>query len=149
MDPALRLTLRQGTVYFMVHRSVNEIPHYFIVCNSAPLQAQVIVLSVVTSQVDKRKNFALRQGESPETIVDLSPDDFPELTKPSCVDCNTVKVCEFSQFVEDIKCNVIRNCADVPPAIMERIKRGISMSKRVDGFVKALVAAPLAGSEGI
>jgi hypothetical protein len=50
----IRLTLRTGSVYYFVDRGLNSPePHYFIVINSDPMAQEVLVLNVITSQVDK------------------------------------------------------------------------------------------------
>jgi len=61
----IRLSLRQGTVYYMADRHLSSsLPHYFIVLNAEPLSDSILLLSVVTSKIDnvhrRRKNEAPR-----------------------------------------------------------------------------------------
>lgn len=45
IDTTLRLTLREGCVYYFVERHLTSPePHYFIVVNSDPLTQQVLLL---------------------------------------------------------------------------------------------------------
>jgi len=48
IDLKLRLTLREGSVYYFTERHLTSSePHYFIVVNSDPLAQLVLLLSVV------------------------------------------------------------------------------------------------------
>jgi hypothetical protein len=79
INQTLRLTLREGSVYYFAERHLTSPePHYFIVVNSDPLAQQVLVLSVVTSKVDDVK---LRRKACPETLVELAPNVFDVLKK--------------------------------------------------------------------
>ena len=139
-EQILRLTLRQGTVYYMQQRSVTSAkPHYCIVMNASPLTDELIVLSIVTSNVEMRKDRARLTGERPETIVEMGPADYPELSLPSCVDCNDVKRGDASQFRSDVSRAAAVPCRDLPPGVLERIVAGILLSTQVDDRVKDLV----------
>jgi hypothetical protein len=47
----LRLTLRGGSVFYSADRALRSPePHYFIVVNSKPLDQQLLILTIVTSQ---------------------------------------------------------------------------------------------------
>lgn len=96
IDLKLRLSLREGTVYYFPHHSFSSPePHYFIVVNSDPLAQKVLLLAVVTLKIEKVK---LRRRASPDTLVELAPKDFDLLTKPSIVDCNDLKEVPLADF---------------------------------------------------
>ena len=79
----LRLTLRPGSVYYFQERSfTSPEPHYFIVINRAPIEQEVLILNVVTSQVQKVRQ---RRATLPQTLVEISPADYDELGEPSIV----------------------------------------------------------------
>jgi hypothetical protein len=97
IDLKLRLTLREGSIYCFEERHLTSPePHYFIVANSDPLAQQVLLLSVVTSQVETVK---LRRKNCLETLVELTPDDFGVLKKPSIVDC--ARSCAAGKTLDD------------------------------------------------
>ena len=96
IDQTLRLTLREGSVYYFAERHITSPePHYFIVVNSDPLAQQVLVLSIVTSQVEYVK---LRRKACPETLVEITPDIFDVLKKLSILDCNDLKQVPLAEF---------------------------------------------------
>ena len=141
INQTLRLTLREGSVYYFAERHLTSPePHYFIVVNSDPLAQQVLVLSVVTSKVDDVK---LRRKACPETLVELAPDIFDVLKKPSVVDCNDLKQVPLAEFNARFVRKEIR-CfdKDLPAALRKALRKAIHASTILPAEVKALVAKP-------
>lgn len=141
VDLTLRLTLREGSIYYFTDRSLTSPePHYFIVVNSEPLAQRVLVLSVVTSRVEEVK---LRRKACPETLVELAPDIFDLLKKPSIVDCNDLKQIPLAEFNARFVRKEIRCFQQDLPAVLRRaLRKAIHASKIVADEVKALVAKP-------
>ncbi len=141
IDTTLRLTLREGSIYYFEERHLtSREPHYFIVVNSDPLTQQVLLLSVVTSQVEP-VNFFRR--DCPETLVELAPAIFDVLKKPSIVDCNDLKEIPLAEFNaryvrKEIKCFD----RDLPAALRKALRKAIHASKILATEMKALVAKP-------
>ena len=137
----LRLTLREGSVYYLVERHVtSREPHYCIVVNSNPLAQRVLLLSVVTSQVDGVK---YRRRDCLETLVELTPSMFGILTKPSIVDCNDLKEVSLAEFNLRYQRQEVR-CfdRDLPKPLQKALRQAIHASKMVSAETKALVAKP-------
>ena len=139
IDTTLRLTLREGSVYYFTDRSLTSPePHFFIVVNADPLKQKVLLLSVVTSQVEKVR---LRRRACLETLVELSPHDLPGvLTKLSIVDCNDLKQVPLGEFNarfarKEIGCFT----KDLPVAMRKALRRAIHASAMLADEVKALV----------
>ena len=141
IDLKLRLTLREGSVYYFEERHLTSPePHYFIVVNADPLAQQVLLLSVVTSKVEDVK---LRRRACPETLVELAPATFDVLKKPSIVDCNDLKQVPLAEFNARFVRREIR-CfdKDLPVALRKALRRAIHASTILTAEVKALVAKP-------
>ncbi len=97
LDLKLRLTLREGSVYYFPERSLTSAePHCFIVVNSDPLRQEVLLLGVCTSKIAELKQ---RRRDLPETIVEISPQVFDVLKKISIVDCNDLKQVQLVEFM--------------------------------------------------
>ena len=141
IDQTLRLTLREGSVYYFAERHITSPePHYFIVVNSDPLAQQVLLLSVVTSKVDDVK---LRRKACPETLVEISPDIFDLLKKPSIVDCNDLKPVPLAEFNARFVRKEIRWFdKDLPVALRKALRKAIHASTILAAEMKALVARP-------
>lgn len=141
IDLKLRLTLREGSVYYFAERHITSPePHYFIVVNSDPLAQQVLLLSVVTSKVDDVK---LRRKACPETLVEIAPDIFDVLKKLSIVDCNDLKQVPLAEFNARFIRKEIR-CfdKDLPVALRKALRKAIHASTILAAEMKALVASP-------
>ena len=141
IDLKLRLTLREGSVYYFEERHLTSPePHYFIVVNADPLAQRVLLLSVVTSKVEEVK---LRRKACPETLVELAPATFDVLKKSSIVDCNDLKSVPLAEFNARFVRREIR-CfdKDLPRALRKALRRAIHASTILTAEVKALVARP-------
>jgi hypothetical protein len=138
IDLKLRLTLREGSIYYFAERHLTSPePHYFIVVNSDPLTQRVLLLSVVTSQVD---NVKLRRCNCLETLVELTPKMLDVLTKPSIVDCNDLKETSLAEFNARFMRKEI-SCfdKDLPVALRKALRQAIHASNILSAEMKALV----------
>jgi len=141
IDLTLRLTLREGSIYYFAERHLTSPePHYFIVVNSDPFAQHVLVLSVVTSQVESVK---LRRKACPETLVELAPDVFDLLKKPSIVDCNDLKQIPLADFnARFVRRDIRYFDKDLPAVLRKALRKAVHASIIVPAEVKALVAKP-------
>ena len=141
IDLKLKLSLREGTVYYFAHHLLTSPePHYFIVVNSDPLTQKVLLLSVVTSQVEKVK---LRRKACLETLVEMTPETFGVLTKPSIVDCNDLKEIALTNFNAQFAAGTIKYFdQDLPAALRRALRKAIHSSIILSDEMKVLVATP-------
>ena len=141
IDPKLRLTLREGSVYYFTERSLTSAePHYFVVVNSNPIGQELLLLGVVTSKVAEVKQ---RRRDSAESLVEISPRDFEIFRKLSIVDCNDLKQIRLVEFNERFLRNEI--CyfdKDLPASLRNAVRRAIHASPIVPDEIKALIAKP-------
>ena len=137
----LQLSLREGTVYYFTHHTLTSPePHYFIVVNADPLTQKVLLLAVVTSQIDKVK---LRRKECLDTLVELTPATFDVLTKLSIVDCNDLKEISLADFNARFEAAKIRYFSkDLPAALRKALRKAIHDSTILSDEQKALVDKP-------
>lgn len=141
IDTKLRLSLREGTVYYFAHHSLTSAePHYFIVVNSDPLTQKVLLAGVVTSKVDKAK---LRRKACLETLVEMDETSFDILTKPSIVDCNDLKEIPLTEFNARFAVGKIKYFdKDLPLSLRKELRKAIHVSTILSDEQKALVAKP-------
>ena len=133
----IRLTLRPGSVYYFVDRSLTSSePHYFIVVNARPLEQQILILAVVTSQVEK---IRARRIGFPSTTVEISPSEYDELNKPSIVDCNVVFRRSLRELIEKTTRGEIAVKKDLPSGVLTAIKKAIVASPLVEEETKKLL----------
>lgn len=130
--------LKTGAVLYMLHRGVfSSVPHYCIVLNCRSEPESVILLSVITSQVEKRKKRNKAIKDDPRAIVEISPQEYSPLTKLSVVDCSSTIKTTRAQLEIDMQTAVRKQ--DIPEKILEKIILGILVSKIVPEADKSLL----------
>ena len=84
----LRLGLRAGSVFYFQSRELtSEKPHFFVVVNRDPLRSELLLLTIVTSNIP---DVRTRNRSRMETVVEITPREYSEFTKHSAIDCNVV-----------------------------------------------------------
>ena len=134
------LTLRQGSVFFMQHRGlISPLPHFMIVINPDPRCSDSIVLGVVTSKVEKCKARAKMLKAKAETLVEIGPEDYSELSKHSIVDCNDPKLIRKQELKEKKERREIMDKAPVSDEIAMKLLQGVLQSHLVKEEIKNLL----------
>ena len=141
IDSTLRLTLREGSIYYFPDRSLTSPEsHYFIVVNSDPIAQRVLLLSVVTSQVESVKR---RRKACLETLVELAPEVLDVLKKPSILDCNDLKQVSLAEFnARFVRKEIHCFGKDLPAPLRRALRKAIHASNILPGEMKALVGKP-------
>jgi hypothetical protein len=126
----IRVSLRQGTVYYMAERNLTSAqPHYFVVVNANPLGDEVLLLTVASSQVDAVKKR--RAKEPGSTVVEINETDYADFTKDSVIDCNRVFTKSLADLCVQWQRKELVPKQDLPKQILDRLKQGILESRVV------------------
>lgn len=121
----------------MARQLASAVPHYFVVVNVRPLEDRVLVLAVITSQVDKVRH---RRAALPGTTVPLCPADYPELSQPSMGNGNSVFRKSLAELVKKIKRGEVRYKPDIPGTLLQAIQAAIPASPLVEEETKGWLA---------
>jgi len=133
----LRLGLRAGSVYYFQARELTSAEsHFFVVVNRDPLGTRLLLLTIVTSKVEKVR---LRNRQRPDTVVEISPAEYRDLKMPSAIDCNVVIEKPLTDLVGLVRRREVRYHRDMPPAIFAKIKAAILASPVVEEDFKQLL----------
>lgn len=97
------LTFCQGAVYFMPTRVRSPKYHYCIVMNENPVADELVLLEIISSQVEKTKRRISLQQHYASSVIEMDSATVAFLHKPSVVDCNTCLECPKELFVQDLK----------------------------------------------
>lgn len=137
----LRLSLREGSIYYFTESKLTSAQSHFHIVVNDPLSQQVLLLTVVTSKIEKVR---YRRRDCLETLVEQSPDDLPKiLTRPSIVDCNRVIRIGLEEFSGRWARKEIASFdKDLPASLRNALRKAIHASKIVPDEIKALVAKP-------
>jgi len=97
----IKSTIKIGSVYYFIEESLNSPqPHYFIVLNINPREDTVILLVCASSQIDK---IIKRRRTCPNnTLIEISPDEYPDFKVTSIIDCNVVFERTIDQLVDKL-----------------------------------------------
>ena len=127
-----------GNVFYGVYRGFHSgKPHYLIVIGLPSDIMPYIVLTAVTSQIDKARRRLEINGFPPETLVDVTPVEYPALSMPSLVDCNyPVK---YPRDLFEMDFGKFNRKDDMPAEIVKRIISGIMSSPLVSAEIKRMI----------
>ncbi|MDD5141382.1 MAG: hypothetical protein PHY43_14120 [Verrucomicrobiales bacterium] len=133
----LRLGLRAGSVYYFQSRELSSgQPHFFIVVNRDPIGTRLLLLTIVTSKVDKVR---IRNHERPHTVVEISPKEYDEFKALSAVDCNVVLEKSLSELAGLVRRKEVRYHKDLSPEVFAKIKAAVLASSLVADELKLLL----------
>ena len=97
---------------------------------------KLLLLTIVTSKVDKVR---IRNRERPNTVVEISPEEYDEFKVLSAVDCNVVLEKPLSDLVGLVKRKEVRYHKDLSPEIFAKIKAAVIISPLVADELKLLL----------
>jgi hypothetical protein len=137
----LRLSLREGSVFYFKERKLSSAEAHFHIVVNDPLAQQVLLLTVVTSKIEKVK---YRRRDCPNTVVELGPRDLPNiLTQPSIIDCNGVTRISLDEFCDRwIRKDIEAFAQDVPQPLKIALRSALHASKILAPEIKALIKKP-------
>ena len=137
------LCIEQGAV-FNFHMEV-EGPkrqsknRYFVVLNRNPKTDTALVLVTSTTQIAKRKEFVQRANISEQTIVSVSPKEYPVFTSESAFNCNDVIEVSMDDLIRKVEDNGSMNYPKIPDSILAKLIVGINESPRIAPAIKKLL----------
>lgn len=133
----LRMGLRAGSVFYFQTRELNSPePHYFVVMNRDPLGTRLLLLTIVTSKLDKVR---LRNRERPETVVEISPAEYDEFRVVSAIDGNVVLEKPLSDLADLVRRRQVRYHKDMPKPLFEKIRAAVLASPVLAEELKQLL----------
>ena len=82
-------------------------PHYYIILPTQN-KDEVVVLSMITSQIDKKREFYKDDEASLQNLIYVDENDLSFLIKPSVIDCNSPAKTTVSELSRMNKLRLIR-----------------------------------------
>lgn len=136
----IRLSLRQGTVYYMAERGVSSAqPHYFVVLNRDPFRDKLLLLLVASSQIEKARKRISRKRLPEATLVEIGETEYGDFTKASCIDCNTLFVKSLDELCQLWQKREVRPQRDLPAQLLAKLIEGVRLSTLISAEDKALI----------
>jgi hypothetical protein len=135
----IRSTIRVGSVYYFPETTFESLqPHYFVVINIDP-QSDTVVLLVCSSQIEKARRR--RQTCPCETLVEITPAQYPDFRVPSIVDCNYVMEKSINQLIEKLSKQTLQMKTEMDLSLVKQLVEGVIRSPVVERRIKALLQA--------
>lgn len=133
----LRLGLRAGSVFYFQSRELtSERPHFFVVVNRDPLRSELLLLTIVTSNI---ADVQTRNRTRMETVVEISPREYTEFTKQSAIDCNVVIEKPLAELAGMVRRNEVRYHRDLPAELFTKVRAAILASPLVPDELKEML----------
>lgn len=117
-----------GVFYFQSRELRSGEPHFFIVVNRDPIATKLLLLTIVTSKVDKVR---IRNRERPHTVVEISPKEYDEFKVLSAVDCNVVLEKSLSELAGLVRRKEVRYHKDLSPETFGKTKAAPSVVSKL------------------
>ena len=89
--------------------------------NENPTADDLILLEIISSQVEKTKRRVALQRHYESSAVELDQTAIAFLHKPSVVDCNSCLECPKRLFVQDLRVPRASYAGQIPQNILERL----------------------------
>ena len=112
---------------------------FFIVINTNPKTDEILVLTTITSKIEKQELYVKKIGEDPDTLVKISKNDFSCLTKDSVINCSNIYTSTMNKLIEDIDNGGKIFYEKLPKNIIDAITSGVLKSKLVPSEYKKLI----------
>jgi hypothetical protein len=133
----LRVGLRAGSVFYFRSRELtSREPHFFIVVNREPVRTELLLLTIVTSNI---ADVRTRNRTRMETMVEITPNEYSEFTRLSAVDCNVVLEKPLADLAGMVRRKEVRYHRDLPPNIFEKIRAAVLASPLVADELKDML----------
>ncbi len=122
--------------YFRSRELTSAEPHFFVVINRDPLGTELLLLTIVTSNVS---GVRVRNRTRMETVVEITPAEYREFKVPSAIDCNSIFEKPLSELAEMIRRKEVRYHDDLPPIIFARVRAAVLASPAVSDELKEMI----------
>ncbi|MFN2477014.1 MAG: hypothetical protein ABR526_11835 [Chthoniobacterales bacterium] len=111
-------------------------PHFFIVVNRDPLGSELLLLTIVTSNIS---DVRVRNRTRMETVVEITPAEYREFSVASAIDCNTIFEKPLSELAEMVRRKEVRYHDDLPDEIFARVRAAVLASRAVSDELKEML----------
>ena len=93
-----------------------------IIVNKKPTKTDTLLFVAPTKQVEKRRTFHAKRNTL-HLLVDVTPKDYSELTRPSVIDCGFKGVHQISKadLRRRILARRVKACRQLPGPVLERV----------------------------
>ena len=133
-------TIHQGSVYLLIENThIVKKPHYFVILNKDPWDAEILLLVNATSKIEKRRQVIKKLGFPESTLVKVSAGSYSFLSLDSAFDCNSPIKYSAGGLLDKLEFSLFKHVGDLPIDIVTKIIEGVINSPQVDEETKDLL----------
>ncbi len=142
---SIPICIEQGAVYLYHLDTVNKDgtlysgERFFIIMNVSPKTDSILILTTITKQIIKQQEYIKKVGEHPDTLVAISPSDFPPLSTESIVNCNRTYEITLSELIAKIENSGKIFTDRLPKTIIAALISGVVKSNQIAPEIKKLL----------
>lgn len=113
---------------------------FLIVLNPSPKADKVLVLTTITKQIENQRRFIKSIGEDPDTLVPITPSDFPPLKIDSVVNCNNHYETTLAELIAKVgNGGRVFHQHKLPKTVTNALISGIMKSNQIPPEVKEML----------
>jgi hypothetical protein len=132
---AIRASIRPGSVYYFPHESLSSPDsHFFIVINIDPIVEDVIILVCSSSKINKVKKR--NRNNPPETIIEISKQQYADFTCDSVINCNNVFPERIDKLIERLSNKKLKLKAEMDISLVDKLRMGVLASRQIPLIIK-------------
>lgn len=136
----LMSTIRAGSMYrFAEETFKTSVPHYFVVLNINPKATNVAVLVCAVTLDIKTIETKERLGYARDTLIDITPEQCPLLTRVTLFDCNKLYVKTLPVLVDRLERTMLEVVGEVSAEVLDMLQDGALKSSHVERYLKGLI----------
>lgn len=137
-DVAIDGLIQKGSVYYFTNdKFASTEPHYHIVLNKDPLNDEIILLAVSSSQIENVKR--INRNNPPETIVEISHSEYSEFSKDSIIDCNSPIISDKSELRNKYQIGKLKLKGIMDSDLVDSLINGVLNSRTVVNSIKNIL----------
>jgi len=135
----IKAVLKPGAVFYFEEESLkSDEPHYFVVLNQNPSVDVILLMVVSSSQIPKV--YLRNQNNNPsETLIEVSPTEYPDFTKNSIFDCNKVFLKTVDELIDKVKTNKLKLKSNISSELLDRLRNAVLASPSVPPSQKRIL----------
>jgi len=132
----IRSTIKAGSVYYYHDEIIKSSKqHSYIVININPSKDASILLAHSSSQINKTRK---RRKYCPsETLVEITPNQYPGFSKKSIIDCNDVSVRSIGEIADMLSRRKLQIKPVMGLRLIKKLRQGVILSNQISNEIKA------------
>ena len=136
-EVSIPICIEQGSIYHFCIEKINKDgteykgERFFIVLNVNPRTDELLILTTITTKIEKQKEYVEKTGEDTQTLVFINKSDFTCLSSDSLVNCNNVYPLSLDLLIKKIKDGGKIFHDKLPKIVIDALVRGVLISKQV------------------